>query len=96
MTPSLLARPHMLALPIAAAWSAGLLAARDRGRAPLALATLMTMWANIHGSFIFGLILIGPFALEAIAEAPADARLAAAGAWARFALAALAAALINP
>ena len=34
MTASLLARPHMLALPIAAAWSAGLLAARDRRRAP--------------------------------------------------------------
>jgi hypothetical protein len=97
MTPSLLARPHMLALPIVAAWSAGLLAARDRGRAPpLALAALMTVWANIHGSFIFGLILIGPFTLEAVAEAPAEARLAAAGAWARFALTALAATLINP
>ena len=71
MTASLLARPHMLALPIAAAWSAGLLAARDRGRAPpLALAALMTLWANMHGGFIFGLMLIGPFALEALAEAP--------------------------
>ena len=73
MTASLLARPHMLALPIAAAWSAGLIAARDRGRAPpLALAALMTAWANMHGGFIFGLILIGPFALEALAEAPAE------------------------
>jgi hypothetical protein len=97
MTASLLARPHMLALPIAAAWSAGLLAVRDRGRAPpLALAALMTLWANIHGGFIFGLILIGPFALEALAEAPAGARLATARAWTLFGLAALAAALINP
>ena len=97
MTASLLARPHMLALPIAAAWSAGLLAARDRGRAPpLALAALMTLWANMHGGFIFGLILIGPFALEALAEAPAGARLATARAWTLFGLAALAAALINP
>src|SRR5271170_2785626 len=96
MTASLLARPHMLALPIAAAWSAGLLAVRDRGRAPpLALAALMTLWANIHGGFIFGLILIGPFALEALAEAPAGARLATARAWTLFGLAALAAALIN-
>src|SRR5271163_913369 len=85
--------PHMLALPIAAAWSAGLLAVRDRGRAPpLALAALMTLWANIHGGFIFGLILIGPFALEALAEAPAGARLATARAWTLFGLAALAAA----
>ena len=97
MTASLLARPHMLALPIAAAWSAGLLAARDRGRAPpLALAALMTLWANMHGGFIFGLMLIGPFALEALAEAPAGARLATARAWTLFGLAALAAALINP
>jgi hypothetical protein len=97
MTASLLARPHMLALPIAAAWSAGLLAARDRGRAPpLALAALMTLWANMHGGFIFGLMLIGPFALEALTEAPAGARLATARAWTLFGLAALAAALINP
>lgn len=97
MTASLLARPHMLALPIAAAWSAGLLAARDRGRSPpLALAALMTAWANMHGGFIFGLMLIGPFALEALAEAPAGARLATARAWTLFGLASLAAALINP
>ena len=97
MTASLLARPHMLALPVAAAWSAGLLAARDSGRAPpLALAPLMTAWANMHGGFIFGLILIGPFALEALAEASAGTRLATARAWTLFSLAALAAALINP
>jgi hypothetical protein len=97
MTASLLARPHMLALPIAAAWSAGLLAARAQGRPPpLALAALMTLWANMHGGFIFGLVLIGPFALEALGEAPAGARLATARAWTLFGLAALAAALINP
>ena len=55
VTPSLLARPHMLALPLAAAWCAGLLTARDRGRAPpLALVLMMTAWANMHGGFIFG------------------------------------------
>src|SRR5271170_1569605 len=97
ITANLLARPHMLALPIAAAWSAGLLAARARDRAPpLALAPLMTVWANLHGGFIFGLVLIGPFALEALAEAPAGARLATARAWTLFGLVSLAAALINP
>ena len=97
MTANLLARPHVLALPLAAAWGAGLIAARDRGRAPpLGLAALMTPWANMHGGFIFGLMLIGPFALEAVTEAPAGARLLAARAWATFALAAFAAALINP
>ena len=97
ITASLLARPHMLALPIAAGWSAGLLAARARGRAPpLAFAALMTLWANMHGGFIFGLVLIGPLALEALMEAPAGARLATARAWTLFGLAALGAALVNP
>jgi hypothetical protein len=87
----------VLALPIAAAWSAGLIAARDRDRAPpLGFAALMTAWANLHGGFIFGLALIGPFALEAVTEASAGARLKAARGWATFALAALTAALINP
>jgi hypothetical protein len=97
LTANLLARPHILALPLAAAWGAALIAVRDRGRAPpLGLAALMTAWANMHGGFIFGLILIGPFALEAVTAAPAGARFSAARAWATFALAALAAALINP
>jgi hypothetical protein len=97
VTANLLARPHVLALPLAAAWGAALIAARAHGRAPpLRLAALMTAWANMHGGFIFGLMLIGPFALEAVTEAPVGARLLAARAWATFALAALAAALINP
>ena len=97
VTANLLARPHVLALPLAAAWGAALIAARARGRAPpLGLAALMTVWANMHGGFIFGLVLIGPFALEAVTEAPAGARLLTARAWATFALAALASALINP
>ena len=78
VTANLLARPHVLALPLAAAWGAGLIAARDRGRAPpLGLAALMTAWVNMHGGFIFGLVLIGPFALEAVTEAPVGARLLA-------------------
>jgi hypothetical protein len=97
VTANLLARPHVLALPLAAAWGAGLIAARHRGRAPpLGLAALMTAWVNMHGGFIFGLILIGPFALEAVTAAPVGARLSSARAWATFALAAAAAALINP
>jgi len=97
VTANLLARPHVLALPLAAAWGAVLIAARDRGRAPpLGLAALMTAWANMHGGFIFGIMLIGPFALEAVTEAPVGGRLSTARAWTTFALATLVAALINP
>src|ERR1700722_6837982 len=52
VTANLLARPHVLALPLAAAWGAGLLAARDRGRAsPIGLAALIIAWVNTHGGF---------------------------------------------
>ena len=52
LTPSLLARPHLLALPLLTAWTAGLLRAREAERAPpLTLAALMTPWANLHGGF---------------------------------------------
>jgi hypothetical protein len=56
----------------------------------------MTPWANMHGGFIFALMLIGPFAFEAVIEAPAGARLLPIRAWATFGLAASAAALIHP
>ena len=95
--PNLLARPHVLALPLAAAWTVGLIDARDRGGAPsLALAPLMILWSNMHGGFVFGLALIAPFAGEAAAAAPPGARLPALRPWALFGLAATAAALINP
>ncbi len=95
--PNLLARPHVLALPLAAAWTVGLLEARDRdGAPPVALSLLMIVWANMHGGFVFGLALIAPFAVEAAAGAPRGARLAALRPWAVFGLAATAAALINP
>jgi hypothetical protein len=94
---SLLARPHVFALPALAAWAAGLLSARDKEKAPsLALLPVMTVWSNLHGSFIFGLALIGPFALEALLAARPDKRIAVARGWVLFGLLALGAALINP
>jgi hypothetical protein len=96
MAPSLLARPHLLALPLLCAWTAGLVRARAQDRAPpLALALLMIPWANLHGGYFLGLALIGPFAVEAVAEAK-DARLATLRAWAVFGFASLAASLVTP
>ncbi len=95
--PNLLARPHVLALPLAAAWTVGLIDARERDAAPpLSLAPLMILWSNMHGGFVFGLALIWPFAVEAVASAHCEARPKAVRAWALFGLAATAAALINP
>ena len=70
VTPGLLARPHVLALPILAIWCVRLFDARDRQDAPpLALALMMTLWANLHGGFAFGLALTLPLAVEAVWEA---------------------------
>jgi len=71
LQPFLFARPHILATPLLVFWTACLLDARRKGRGPpLELALLMVLWANLHASFIFGLGLIGPFALEALVEQP--------------------------
>ena len=56
LVPFLLARPHVLVWPILAGWTALLLRARDEARPPpWAAALLMLLWANLHGSFVFGL-----------------------------------------
>ena len=66
---SLLARPHLLALPLLAIWTFGLLSAREQRRAPgWWLWAVMLAWANLHGSFAFGLALACAFALEAVME----------------------------
>jgi len=92
---SLLARPHLLALPLAEAWTAGLLIAGERRRVPWLLLPLMTLWANLHGSFIFGLALACPLALEATIAAGAQWR-PAARKWALFLACAVLAALLTP
>ena len=97
VTPGLLARPHVLALPILAIWCARLFDARDRQETPpLALALMMTLWANLHGGFAFGLALIAAACLEAVWEAAPGARLAATRKWALFFVVSVVAALITP
>ncbi len=96
-TQSWLARPHILALPILALWTVQLLRAREAGRSPpLWLLPVMTVWANLHGSFLFGLALIGPFALEALVDSAATDRMKTIRAWGLFGVLALLASLITP
>jgi hypothetical protein len=80
LLPHFLARPHVIALPLLVLWTAQLLKARRRDRTPpLWLLPVMTLWANLHGSFIFGLAFTCFFALEAYlaaASAVGAARLA--------------------
>ena len=92
---SLLARPHLLALPLIEAWTAGLLIAGERGRVPWLMLPLMTLWANLHGSFIFGLALAGALGLEATIAAGAQWQ-AAARKWTLFLACTVLAALLTP
>jgi hypothetical protein len=69
--PDFLARPHILALPFMTAWIIGLAQASETRREPRWILLLpMTIWANLHGSFIFGLALIVPFGIEGALRSP--------------------------
>lgn len=95
--PHLVARPHVLALPILVAWAGGLIAAADRKSAPsFWLLLLMALWANLHGGFVFGLVLIAPVALDSVLNADASSRKSLALRWTAFAAAALLAACCTP
>jgi hypothetical protein len=96
-TPHLLARPHALALPVMLAWIAGLMRALDERRAPhFAMLPLMTLWANLHGGFTFGLFFIAPAALEALWTAAPTERARVMLRWSGFGLLAVVAACITP
>jgi hypothetical protein len=95
--PHLLARPHVLAMPVMVAWVGGLLAAADRRGAPsFWLLPLMALWANLHGGFVFGLLLIAPIGLDAVLGADKESRRPLMLRWAAFAGAALLASGCTP
>jgi hypothetical protein len=92
-----LARPHVLVLPIMVIWAHGLISASERGRAPsLWLLPWITLWANLHGGFVFGLVLVGGCALDALWNADRAQRKSVVLRWALFGIAALAACCVTP
>jgi hypothetical protein len=95
--PHLLARPHVLAMPVMLAWVGGLIAAADRHSAPsFRLLPLMALWANLHGGFVFGLVVVAHVALDAVVNAEANVRRTLALRWAVFGFAALLAGCCTP
>ncbi len=93
----LLARPHVLALPVMMAWVAGLVQAADRRAAPsFWMLPLMALWANLHGGFVLGLALVAPIAVDAVWNADARTRKSLALRWAAFAVAAIAVSCVTP
>ncbi|MDB5733367.1 MAG: putative rane protein [Alphaproteobacteria bacterium] len=94
-TGSLLARPHILSLLLLAMWTTGLVTAREKNSAPSWwLIPLMLTWANLHGSFAFGLALAVALMVEAVVESPKRAKPAIG--WSLFLAVAIASALLTP
>ncbi len=57
--PHLMVRPHVLAQPLLLVWAASLIRLFDCQKAPnYWLLFVMLVWANMHGSFLMGLILL--------------------------------------
>jgi len=98
LLPHLLARPHILALPMLVLWCGGLITARDEGRTPpLWLLPVMTLWANLHGGFMFGLALAVFLGAEAvILPGDSQTRSSEARRWGLFVALAVCAALLTP
>jgi hypothetical protein len=96
--PHFLARPAVLAFPFMLIWMAGLVRAVEERRAPAPLLLLvMLLWANLHGSFIMGLLLGAAFAVEAVVGArDAAERKTLLSGWAKFGIASFVAACITP
>ena len=71
-------------------------AADRRGAPSFWLLPLIALWANLHGGFIFGLMMVAPVALDAVVSADAAARKSLALRWVVFGLAALVATCCTP
>jgi hypothetical protein len=67
LMPHVMPRPHIFSLPIMVFWTSQLInASENKTQPPYPLALLMALWANMHGSFIMGLVFIPFFAAECL------------------------------
>ncbi len=96
--PHLLARPHVFTFPLLVLWVDRLIWSRHRDRAPpLLLLPAMVLWANLHASFVLGILFAALLGAEAVFEAStARAALRAAAHWGGFLAITVVAALATP
>lgn len=93
----LLARPHVMAWLLLALWMSTLVnAAEARSGPPWWSLGLMVLWANMHGSFLLGLLLGAGVALDAVLAHPRGMRPAAAKRWGLFVALSLGAGMLTP
>lgn len=93
----LLVRPHLFTWPIMVLWFSVLFKTVEGAKKPpYWLALLMIPWANLHGSFILGLVLIPFFFLQAIYGQAKERRVGLYLPWALFLLLSGVFSLITP
>ena len=93
----LLARPHIFSFLLLTIWLWGLVAARDKGERPsYLLIPIMVLWANLHGSYSFGIFLSVVFSVEAIISCSQQERYSTALSWIGFTSASVLAATLTP
>ncbi|CAM3821075.1 hypothetical protein [Polynucleobacter arcticus] len=93
----LLARPHLLTWPIIIIWFTTLItASANRSKPSFALLPLMVLWANLHGSFLLGLVLIPFIAIDAVIYCDKEDRVKNLLLWGLFFLLSVLASLITP
>jgi hypothetical protein len=91
------ARTQILADPLIVLWVAGIVRALDSKTSPsFLLLPVMTLWANVHAGFTFGLVLAASLAAEAVMECSKGDRAAMAKRWAIFLVAAAIAGCLTP
>ena len=94
---TLLARPHILALPLLALWTLMLVRALDGDRRPPWLALpIMVLWSNLHAGYTIGFIIAGALAMDAIINTQKPERLKQLGLWVLFGVLSVLASCINP
>lgn len=85
-------RPHVLAWPLLACWTAHLIGRSETGQMPsYTLLVVMIIWTNLHGSFVLGLVILIFCAVEAVLNCPASWK-----AWLKYVMVMFLACLINP
>ena len=93
----LLARPHVLTLPILVVWTGCLMRVVERrAPPPWGLLWLMAMWANLHAGFAIGFAVAGLLAAEAVLAGGPAGRAGRAARWGLFLAGALAASCASP
>jgi hypothetical protein len=93
----LLARPHILTWPCIVIWFESLSEAVERKSSPpWYLAFIMVLWANLHGSFILGLLTLPLFALDTVIQYPKEKHLEILGGWVKFILLSVICSFLTP